>query len=53
MNSLDDTSRNKDLIRTVHTRLLAERDSGVLDELIAPAVVPCVYGMRRHRDDTR
>jgi predicted ester cyclase len=39
MSSLDDTSRNKELIRTFHRRLWVERDLGVLDELIAPAAV--------------
>jgi predicted ester cyclase len=39
MTSLDDASQNKELIRTFHRRLWAERDIGVLDEMIAPDAV--------------
>jgi predicted ester cyclase len=39
MTSRDDTSLNKELIRTFRHRLWAERDLGVIDEVFAPDAV--------------
>jgi steroid delta-isomerase-like uncharacterized protein len=34
MSSLDNSTRNKELVRTFHRRLWAERDIGVIEEMI-------------------
>lgn len=39
MSSLDQTSQNKELIRTFHHRVWAERNIGALEETIAPDAV--------------
>ena len=39
MSRRDDRARNKDIVRTLHLRLWADADLGVLDELIAEDAV--------------